>query len=155
MPKITQSPVLNQRWDHLFQIIFINFIIISPYTIYPNFSLLSSIIRFCQNDKGSIFQKSPELPQNPALNQAWDHLFKIFFVRNVISGQSSTIYYNFRLLSSIIIIFQHDNENNFNGIYHFANAVLIEQFVCFRLSENSFAQLLIAFLGDIYKRMYN
>ena len=37
-------------------------------------------------------------------------IFFKFFFRNVISGHSSTIYHNFRLLSSIIRFWQHDKE---------------------------------------------
>ena len=110
-PEIPPNPALI-RPGTIFSIFnFTNVISLSLYTLYSNFSLLSSILRFCWNKNGSIFQKSPKLPyfhRNPALILAPGNLLKIqeitFFI-----GFPSTTYYNFSLLSWKIKLWQHNH----------------------------------------------
>ena len=109
-PKIPYNPSLIRPGTIFSIFIFTNVIGVSPYTLYSNFSFLSSIIRFCWHKNGSIFQKSPKLPyfhRNPALILAPGNLLKIqeitFFI-----GFPWTTYNNFSLLSWKIKIWQHN-----------------------------------------------
>ena len=109
-PEIPQNPALIRPGIIFSVFIFTNVISVSPYTLYSNFSFLSSIIRFCWHKNGSIFQKSPKLPyfhRNPALILAPGNLLKIqeitFFI-----GFLSTTYNNFSLLSWKIKLWQHN-----------------------------------------------
>ena len=109
-PEIPQNPALIRPGTIFSIFIFTNVISVSPYTLYSNFSFLSSIIRFCWHKNGSIFQKSPKLPyfhRNPALILAPGNLLKIqeitFFI-----GFPWTTYNNFSLLSWKIKIWQHN-----------------------------------------------
>ena len=109
-PEIPQNPALIRPGTIFSIFIFTNVISVSPYTLYSNFSFLSSIIRFCWHKNGSIFQKSPKLPyfhRNPALILAPGNLLKIqeitFFI-----GFLSTTYNNFSLLSWKIKLWQHN-----------------------------------------------
>ena len=109
-PKLPIFPALIRPGTIFLIFFFTNVFSLSPYTLYSNFSFLSSIIRFCWHKNGSFFQKSPKHPyfhRNPALILAPGNLLKIqeitFFI-----GFPWTTYNNFSLLSWKIKIWQHN-----------------------------------------------
>ena len=84
--KHPRNPALNPAWDHLLQIFFRNVISGFPCTMYSYCNFLSVKIRFQQNDKLSISQKSPQTPPKSSPKLGLAPSSSIFFSEMFLVG---------------------------------------------------------------------